>query len=58
VKIRFDELALLQAPTSARKLDPSALYDILFNFQNPQGGAFQLLVDDLAFIEKGSAECQ
>jgi hypothetical protein len=58
IKLRFDELALLQDPASPRKLDPSALYDIVFNFQNAEGAAFQLLVDDLAFIDKASPECQ
>ena len=53
VKIRFDELALLMDPTSLRKLDPSAVYDILFNIHNPQGDGFELLVDDLAFIDCG-----
>jgi hypothetical protein len=51
VKIRFDQLSLLMDPTSTRKLDPSAVYDILFNIHNPQGEGFELLVDDLAFID-------
>lgn len=53
VKIRFDELSVLMDPTSLRKLDPSAVYDILFNIHNPQGEGFELLVDDLAFIDCG-----
>jgi len=58
VKIRFDELRLRQDPASARRLDSSALYDILFNFYDADGSAFELLVDDLSFIDLSSAECQ
>lgn len=54
--IRFDDLLLLQAPTSDRKLDAASIYDILFNFQSAHGDAFELLVDDLAFIEKPAAD--
>jgi len=58
VKVRFDELRLRQDPASARRLDSSALYDILFNFYDAEGGAFELLIDDLSFIDQTSAECQ
>jgi hypothetical protein len=58
VKLRFDELRFLDDPDSARRLDPSALYDIVFNFNSAEGSAFQLLVDDLSFIDKNSASCQ
>jgi len=51
VKLRFDELRLLDDPESARRLDSSALYDIVFNFYDPEGAEFQLLVDDLSFVE-------
>jgi hypothetical protein len=33
-----------------RPLEKGALYDIVFNFENPNGAAFELLVDDLAFV--------
>lgn len=49
--VRFDELKLLAVPNSSRRLDPRAIYDIVFNFQSDQGSAFELLVDDLAFTE-------
>jgi hypothetical protein len=58
VKVRFDELRLLEHPGSARRLDASALYDIVFNFYAAEGSAFQLLVDDLSFIEKTPTGCQ
>lgn len=54
--IRFDELKLLGVPNSSRRLDPRAIYDIVFNFQSDQGSAFELLVDDLAFTELVAAD--
>jgi hypothetical protein len=58
VVIRFDDLRLLRNPQSARRLETKALYDILFNFYSAQGSGFELLIDDLSFIEKGSLACQ
>jgi hypothetical protein len=49
--VRFDELRLLAVPNSSRRLDPSAIYDIVFNFQSDDGSPFELLVDDLAFTQ-------
>jgi hypothetical protein len=58
VVIRFDELRLLRNPQSPRRLETKALYDILFNFYSAEGSGFELLIDDLAFIEKGSLACR
>lgn len=58
VVIRFDELRLRRNPQSARRLETSALYDILFNFYDAQGAAFELVIDDLSFLQKGSLACQ
>ncbi|HXK19003.1 MAG TPA: hypothetical protein VNG33_14425, partial [Polyangiaceae bacterium] len=58
IKIRFDDLRWVPNAASPRRLETDALYDIVFNFYDAQGGAFQLLVDDLSFIEKNSLDCQ
>lgn len=58
VIIRFDELRLVRNQQSSRRLESNALYDILFNSYDAQGGAYELVVDDLSFLEKGSLACQ
>jgi hypothetical protein len=58
VIIRFDELRLVRNQQSSRRLETSALYDILFNFHDARGGGYELVVDDLSFLEKGSLACQ
>jgi len=58
VVIRFDDLKVLLEPGNTRALDTKAIYDIIFNAHSDAGGAFQLLVDDLAFIKAGDAGCQ
>lgn len=57
VEIAFDELTPVMDPTSDRRLDASAIYDIIFNFHSAQGDAFELLVDDLSFIQKTATGC-
>jgi len=56
--IRFDELKLLNHPDRQTSLDASAIYDIIFNFYHHDGAAFQLMVDDLAFMKQTAAGCQ
>jgi hypothetical protein len=58
VAVRFDELKLLNHPDRHRTLDSSAIYDILFNFYHHDGSAFQLMVDDLAFMRETAAGCR
>jgi hypothetical protein len=49
--IRFAELHPFKGFSgSNRLLETGALFDIVFNFENPNGAAFELLVDDLAFV--------
>lgn len=58
VEIRFDDLKLVADPESARTLDKTALYDIIFNFYSGgEGKPFELLVDDLSFIKETDARC-
>jgi hypothetical protein len=57
VVIRFADLKIMLEPGNTRALDTKAVYDIIFNVYNG-GGAFQLLVDDLAFIKASDAGCQ
>jgi hypothetical protein len=57
-KIRFDELRYLDVADSGRRLDPSVLYDILFNVFDGSGSAFELQIDDLSFMDKTSVDCQ
>jgi hypothetical protein len=57
-KIRFDELRYLDVADNGRRLEPSALYDILFNVHDGSGGAFELQIDDLSFMAKTSVDCQ
>lgn len=50
-ELYFADLAPLQGyADSQRQLDKSALFDIVFNFWNPDGAAFELLIDDLSFM--------
>ena len=58
IVVRFDELKLLNHPDRHRTLDSSAIYDILFNFYHHDGSAFQLMVDDLAFMRETAAGCR
>jgi hypothetical protein len=46
-EIPFEELTV---STQARKLDASLIFDIVFNVGDQTGAAFELLVDDLAFV--------
>jgi hypothetical protein len=49
--VDFDALRLLKGFSgSERPLEKAALFDVVFNFENPNGAAFELLVDDLAFV--------
>jgi hypothetical protein len=57
-KIRFDELRYLDVADDGRRLEPSALYDILFNVHDGSGGAFELQLDDVSFMDKTSADCR
>jgi hypothetical protein len=57
-KIRFDELRYLDVADNGRRLDPTALYDILFNVHEPSGAAFEIQIDDLSFMEQTSADCR
>lgn len=57
VQMGFSELSHQLDPQNPRTLDKSAIYDILFNFYSPEGSAFELLVDDLSFIEKSEGGC-
>ena len=57
IEIGFDDLSSRMDPDSTRKLDVDAVYDVLFNFYSPEGAAFELVVDDLAFIEKTATGC-
>ena len=57
VVIRFDDLKVLLEPGNARAVDAKSIYDLIFNLHNEGGGAFQLLVDDLAFIKASDAGC-
>ena len=58
VVVRFDELRLVSDPESPRRLETNAIYDIVFNFYDAAGAGFDLKLDDLSFIEKGSLACQ
>lgn len=47
--ISFAELRPFKGFTVAeRPLEKAALFDVIFNFENPNGAPFELLVDDLA----------
>ncbi len=56
VSIPFAALRL-QDEADPRRLDPSAIYDILFHFQSQVGSGFELFVDDLGFVEQISGRC-
>ena len=56
--IRFDDLRLTGDPNNPRRLEQSTIYDILFDFQGNTGEAFDLLVNDLSFIDKSSSLCR
>jgi len=58
VVVRFEDLLVLVEPGNKRALAAKAIYDIIFNVHSDGGGAFQLVVDDLAFIKAGDAGCQ
>jgi hypothetical protein len=55
--VGFDELRLMADPSSQRRLETAQIYTILFNFYGHGVDAFDLQVDDLSFIEAGSARC-
>jgi hypothetical protein len=49
--IDFEELRPFKGFSGTdRPLERAALFDVVFNFENPNGAAFELLVDDLAFV--------
>ncbi len=48
--VSFAELRPFKGFTGEpRPLEKSALFDVVFNFENPNGAPFELLIDDLAF---------
>jgi hypothetical protein len=56
--LSFAALAPMKGYTGKdRKLDASGLYDIVFSFSDGNGAPFELLVDDLSFIEKTTTGC-
>jgi hypothetical protein len=57
IRIGFDELGPLDPSAAPRLLDAGGIYDIIFNFWDAQGGAFELAVDDLSFIERAPNGC-
>lgn len=56
VSVPFAALRLADA-ADPRRLDASAIYDILFHFQSAEGSGFELYVDDLGFLEPTSSGC-
>lgn len=49
--VRLDELHPFKGFSgSDRLLEKQSVFDIVFNFESPNGAAFELLVDDLAFV--------